>query len=117
MNSASSEPLHVYDWLELPPVNDAEKDAKEWLDKFARLDHTKHAEGINDWLDRYRVTVEWKGERYTCSGASRMGDVWLKTEGSARYYDHRVYVEELSNWKRILLPNAESSQPEGGMDA
>jgi len=43
-----------------------------------------------------------------------MGDVWLKTEGSARYYDHRVHVEELSNWKRIPLPNAESSQLEGG---
>jgi hypothetical protein len=104
--SASWEPLHVYDWLELPPVNDAEKDAKEWLDKFTRPAYTKHTEGINDWLARYRVTVEWKGKRYTCSGASRMGDVWLKTEGSANYYDHRVNVEDLSNWKRILLPNS-----------
>ena len=104
--SASSEPLHVYDWLELPPTNNAEKDAKEWLDKFTRPAYTKLTEGINDWLARYRVTVEWKGKRYTCSGASRMGDVWLKTEGSANYYDHRVNVEDLSNWKRILLPNS-----------
>ena len=99
--SASSEPLHVYDWLELPPSNDAEKDAKEWLDKFTRPPAIKREE----WLARYRVTVEWKGKRYTCSGASRMGDVWLKTEGSTNYYDHRVNVEELSNWKRISLPN------------
>jgi hypothetical protein len=98
--------LHVYDWLELPPTNNAEKDAKEWLDKFTRPAYTKLTEGINDWLARYRVTVEWKGKRYTCSGASRMGDVWLKTEGSANYYDHRVNVEDLSNWKRILLPNS-----------
>jgi hypothetical protein len=104
--SASSDPLHVYDWLELPPANDAEKDAKEWLDKFTRPAYTKHTEGINDWLARYRVTVEWKGKRYTCSGASRMGDVWLKTEGSTNYYDHRVNVEDLLNWKRILLTNA-----------
>ena len=102
--STSFEPLHVYDWLERPPANDAEKDAKEWLDKFTRPVYTKYTEGIDDWLARYRVTVEWKGKRYTCSGASRMGDVWLKTEGSANYYDHRVNVEELSNWKRILLP-------------
>lgn len=100
--SASSEPLHIYDWLELPPANDAEKDAKEWLDKFTRPPSIKREE----WLARYRVTVEWKGKRYTCSGASRMGDVWLKTEGSANYYDHRVNVEELANWKRISLPNA-----------
>jgi hypothetical protein len=106
--SASSEPLHVYDWLELPPSDDAEKAAKEWLDKFTLPAYTKHTEGINDWLARYRVTVEWKGKRYTCSGASRMGDVWLKTEGSANYYDHRVNVEELSNWKRISLPNEKS---------
>ena len=109
--SASSEPLHVYDWLELPPANDAEKDAKEWLDKFTRPAYTKHTEGINDWLARYRVTVEWKGKRYTCSGASRMGDVWLKTEGSVNYYDHRVNLEELSNWKRISLPNVKVSDP------
>jgi hypothetical protein len=102
--SASSEPLHVFEWLELPPANDAEKDAKEWLDKFLRPAWSKMTEGIEDWLALYRVTAEWKGERYTCSGASSMGDVWLKTEGSVNYYDHRVNVEELTNWQRILLP-------------
>jgi len=107
----SSEPLHVYDWLELPPANDAEKNAKEWLDKFTRPAYTKHKEGIHDWLARYRVTVEWKGKRYTCSGASRMGDVWLKTEGSSNFYDHRVNVDELSTWKRILLPNVDVEPP------
>lgn len=100
--SASSEPLHVYDWIESPSANDAERDSKEWLDQFTRPAYRKDTK----WLARYRVTVEWKGKRYTCSGASSMGDVWLKTEGSANYYDHRVNVEELSNWKRIRLPNA-----------
>ena len=104
--SASSEPLHVYDWLDLPSENDAERDAKEWLEHFCQPAYKKMMEGGDAWLARYRVTVEWKGKRYTCSGASRMGDVWLKTEGSSDFYDHRVNVEDLSNWKRILLPNA-----------
>lgn len=95
-----SEPLHVFDWLDSPPINDAERDAKEWLDHFLRPYHAKNEQ----WLDRYRVTVEWGGNRYTCSGASRMGDVWLRKEGSENFYDYRVSVEELSNWKRITLP-------------
>lgn len=95
---------HVYDWLEEPPANDAERDAKEWLDKFTRPAYEKYISGVNTWLDQHQVTVEWKGERYICSGASRMGDVWLKKPGSSNYYDHRVDVDELSNWKRTILP-------------
>jgi len=102
--SAPKELLHVYDWLNLPPANDAERDAKEWLDKFCQPAYTKHENGVDKWLARYQVTVEWKGTRYICSGASRMGDVWLKTKDSTDFYDHRVDVEELSNWKRITLP-------------
>lgn len=95
-----SETMHVYDWIDLPPANNAEKDAKEWLNEFCRPAYLKR----ENWLARYRVTVEWKGKRFTCSGASRMGDVWLKTEGSSNFYDHRVNVDELSNWKRLSLP-------------
>ena len=111
------EPLHVYDWLELPSANDAEKAAREWLDKFTLGVMEKYEQGIDKWLARYRVTVEWKGKRYTCSGASRMGDVWLKTEGSPSFYDHRVNVEELSNWKRLSLPNVIAHQPPDGSRA
>jgi hypothetical protein len=107
--SKQAEPLHVYDWLEMSPTNDAERDAKEWLDKFLRPAYTKYTDGSQEWLDRRRVTVEWKGKRYTCSGASRLGDVWLKKEGSENYYDHRVNVEELSNWKRISLPKSDKN--------
>lgn len=95
---------HVYDWLALPPANDAERDAKEWLDRFMRPAYTKYVENLGSWLARYQVTVEWKGRRYICSGASRMGDVWLKAPGSESFYDHCVAVDELSNWKRVVLP-------------
>jgi hypothetical protein len=100
--SSSTKPLHVYDWLDIPPITEAEKDAKEWLNLFCQPTMKKP----ESWLARYRVTVEWKGKRYTCSGASRIGDVWLKTERSQNFYDHRVNVVELSHWKRIRLPNA-----------
>jgi len=98
--------LHIYDWLNMPPVNDSERDAKEWLDKFCQPAISKDEK----WLARYQVTVEWKGKRFICSGASRMGDVWLKSADSKSFYDHRVDVLELSNWKRITLPVPSNSK-------
>lgn len=100
-----SEPTkHVYDWLEEPPTNDAERDAKKWLDRFTRPAFTKSEDGSDKWLQRHKLTVEWCGKRYECTGASRLGDVWLKNEGSTNFYDHRVDVTELFNWKRLMLP-------------
>lgn len=96
----NQEPLHVFDWLAYPPANDSERDAKEWLGKFMKPAYDKHTMGINDWLAKYILSVEWQGKRYVCSGASRMGDVWLRDDGSQQFYDHRVNVEELSNWNR-----------------
>lgn len=88
---------HIYEWLNEPPENEAEKDAKEWLEQFVKQPGQKDEK----WLDKFIVTVTWRGDRYICSGASRMGDVWLKKADSVSFYDHRVNVEELSNWKRV----------------
>ena len=101
-----TEPLHVYDWLDLPAKDEAERLAKEWISKFCHPSYPQDHDWLkrHDFLKRYRLTVEWLGMRYTCSGASRMGDVWLKTEDSPNFYDHRVNVEELSHWKRLSLP-------------
>ena len=91
--------MHVYDWLLQPPLNEAEADAKDWLNKFLRLSIYKDT----GWLEQHRVSVIWGGKRYICSGASRMGDIWLKSNDSTNYYDHRVNVSELSGWKRVRL--------------
>lgn len=99
--------LHVYDWLDQPASNAAEADAKEWLSQFCRPAIKKD----HMFLDRHQVTVEWKGKRYICSGASRMGDVWLKSKESSSFYDHRVNVNELSSWKRVTLPNEKIPKP------
>jgi hypothetical protein len=100
----TEEPTHIYDWLDQPADDDAERDAKEWLNQFCKPAYDKYKQGTDKWLSRYRLTVEWRGQRYICTGASRMGDVWLKNEGSSNFYDHRVNVDNLSNWKRIVLP-------------
>jgi len=63
-------------------------------------------EAYEDYIAKQRIigtlTVEWRGQRYWRRGCSRMGDVWItKDPTGATYYDHRVNVEELSNWKRF----------------
>lgn len=101
----SEEFLHVHDWLELPPKDENEREAKEWLDKFLQPAYTKLTDGTQEWLDSYTLKATWKGKgRFICTGASRMGDVWLKKKGSQSFYDHRVDVRELAHWKRIKKP-------------
>ena len=89
---------HIYEWLDEPAKNNEEKQAKEWLDKLTQPAYTKDKDGTDKWLNARKLTCEWKGKRYQCTGASRLGDVWLKEDGSNSFYDHRVDVEELSAW-------------------
>lgn len=90
---------HVYDWLDEPALNEGEKQAKDWLDKFTKPAYTKHVQKLDIWLNKHKLTCEYQGRRLQCTGASRMGDVWLKEDNSKSYYDYRVSVEELSNWE------------------
>lgn len=89
--------LHIYDWLAIPAKDDGEKLAKEWLDQFTRPAMDKD----NEWLEARVLSCDYQGESYICSGASRLGDVWLRKRGSKCYYDIRVNVEECSNWSRV----------------
>jgi len=88
----------VWDWIGIPPKDEHEREAKEWLTRYLRPAYDKIADGTDKWLDARVVTCRWRDGRYRCVGASRLGDVWLRDEGSTRYYDHRVDVSQLSDW-------------------
>lgn len=46
-----------------------------------------------------KLFCQYKGKRYRCTGASRMGDVWLAEDFSRDSgYDLRVNVGECSDW-------------------
>ena len=97
-----TESLHVYDWLDQPAIDEGECQAKDWLNKFTMPPYMKYESGAAGWCEARALTVEWKGKRYWCRGCSSMGDVWItKDPTGKRYYDHRVDVRELSNWKRF----------------
>ena len=88
---------HVDDWLDEPPVDEAERMAKEWLEHFRRpaINHN------HKWLRENPLFCTYRGKRYRCIGCSRMGDVWL-TEHFEREngYDLRIDVDECSEWSR-----------------
>lgn len=90
---------HVYDWIDEEAANSGEALAKEWLRRFLRPEVDKIRDGTTKWLDDNALTVEWKGHRLLMTGASRLGDIWLKVPNSNNFYDHRVDVTELSNWQ------------------
>jgi hypothetical protein len=84
---------HVDDYLD---SERADPIAKEFLEHARRPALDKD----HRWLESHMPIVTWRGRRFFCSGASRLGDVWLREFGSRSHYDHRVDVDELSNWER-----------------
>jgi hypothetical protein len=88
--------IHVDDYLDTPGWDPV---AKEFLEHARRPAVDKdHA-----WLAANVPSVMWQGNRWFCSGASRLGDVWLRSNferGNGPHYEHRVDIAELSDWQR-----------------
>lgn len=54
---------------------------------------------FEEFMKPFKLFADWKDKRYRVTGASRMGDVWLSDDFDRECgYEHRVFVEELSNW-------------------
>ena len=108
----SSEPLHVYDWLDQPAKDEGEKRAKEWLEQFVKPAMDKD----HDWLNARRLTCEYEGKRYRCIGASSLGDVWITSDMRAENgYEKRVDVESLSSWELVDIPRRRSGSKMAGI--
>lgn len=90
-----SDMTHIDEWLDEPAKDESERLAKEWLEHFRRPAVRKDYE----WLGARVLSCEYRGERYRCIGASRMGDVWLTKDFSRAYgYDLRVGVSNCAAW-------------------
>lgn len=86
---------HVDEWLDEPPRDERERQAKEFLE------YCRRPASAQDPLWRqYRIlTCFYRGEWYRCTGASRLGDVFLRVDFDRWLgYDLRVDVAECSGW-------------------
>jgi hypothetical protein len=51
------------------------------------------------FMEPHKLFCTYLGHRYRCTGASRMGDVWLAKDFNRDMgYDLRVDLSECSNW-------------------
>ena len=88
---------HVDDWLDAPSATADEKMAKEFLEHCRR----PAIEKDHRWLAANPLFCTYRGKRYRCIGASRMGDVWLTKDFTRENgYDLRIDVAECSEWSR-----------------
>lgn len=95
---------HVDDWLDEPAANEAERMAKEFLEHCRRPAIDKD----HRWIAANPLFCTYRGKRYRCLGASRLGDVWL-TEHFERVngYDLRIDVAECSEWTKTPIARQE----------
>lgn len=96
-------PRHVDDfiWNPLPEKSPGEDYAAWMLMHFRQPAATKWK--FAKFIEGRRLYCDYKGAAYRCTGASRMGDVWLATDPERTTgYDLRVAVDDCSNWRDAL---------------
>lgn len=53
------------------------------------------------WIKEFKLFCIYKGKKYRVTGCSRMGDIWLNKNFSDDHgYDHRVMIDEVTNFTR-----------------
>lgn len=91
------EPMHVDDWLDHPTFDEKEAYAKFVLD-YKRMPAWKNI-AYAKWMEQFKLFCTYEGVRYRCTGASRMGDVWLRKDfNNPTGYDLRVNVDNCTEW-------------------
>ena len=69
-----------------------------WILNHFRLPAALQIDFAQFMVDR-KLFCDYKGERYRCTGASRLGDVWLTLDfNRSTGYDLRVEVTGCNNW-------------------
>jgi hypothetical protein len=91
---------HVDDWLDEIPADlrDEGQSYARWFLEQARFPAWKKSI-YSTVMKQFALFCDYEGRRYRCTGASRLGDVWLADDHEQTHgYDHRVDVAKCSNW-------------------
>lgn len=92
---------HVDDWLDNVYRNDPEN-----------VTYAKFFLHMHRWpavlqmyfskqMAEFKLFVTYEGKRWRCTGASRMGDVWLASNFDRENgYDKRVFLDDCSDWSK-----------------
>ena len=94
--------MHVDDWLDCPSFgNDGAEDYARFVIDWFRLPAWKQT-AYKPFMSGFQLFCTYKENRYRCTGASRMGDVWLARDfRRVDGYDLRVDVGDCSDWSPV----------------
>lgn len=102
---AKPEKTHVDDFVTFGLNSNATPFRTSEGEKYARfffMLHRLHAMmqvDFRKWIEPHQLYCTYRGDRYRVTGASRMGDIWLAKDFSQdRGYDHRVMVDDVTDW-------------------
>lgn len=97
--------IHVDDWLSTPSHSREPEAYAKFVLTLARLPAWAQM-AYRPFTKQFELFCTYQGQRYRCTGASRMGDVWLAKDFSQENgYDHRVDVAECSDWGASPSPS------------
>lgn len=101
--------MHIDDWIDLciATTNDNNKGERyaRWFFIWKRMPAWMQ-NSLREFYNDAELFCDYKGKRYRCTGASRMGDVCLTEDFNKEYgYELRVDVEECSNWSNVSFCN------------
>lgn len=89
---------HIDDWLDTPTFSDEGETYAKFVLDYKRMPAWKIS-AYYKWMGQFKLFCTYEGERYRCTGASRMGDVWLaKDHNRENGYDKRVDINACSAW-------------------
>lgn len=96
--------MHIDDFLDTPQHDVTMQRVQEWFEACrAPAAAKKHG-----WIAGRVVMCSYQGERWRCTGASRLGDVWLTLDFKQTIgYQKRVDFDDCSDW--TLTPNDRSN--------
>jgi hypothetical protein len=100
--SEPKEPKHVDDWIDTSFCKD---EYPRWFFFLHRLAAVYQMDW-RQWISQYKLFCTYQGIRYRCTGASRMGDIWLAEDHNRETgYDLRVSYTDCTDW----APTADGS--------
>lgn len=93
--------IHVDEWIDSPCLPSKPEAYAKWFLMLKRLPAWMQST-FHPQIEKYRLYCTYRGETYRVTGASRLGDIWLRSDLSLDTgYDPwgRVNLAECSNWR------------------
>lgn len=94
--------MHIDDWIDdsWNSLDDENRKYARWMFNHFRLSAALKYD-FDPFMKEHKLFCKYKNHKYRVTGASRMGDVWLAKDFNREHgYDHRVDVEDCSEWSR-----------------